>query len=92
MPATQLLTYRTEAAEPAPSLGEAVVLRPRTAGGALEAFSAAGRRLGRLPADESAALAALLAHGVALVGRVSALVPRPGRSGIGRIHIMLTAA
>ncbi len=89
----EMLTYLTDAAELAPGqavprVGDAIELRPRRGGAEIEAWSAEGRRLGRLPPAERAALDGLLAEGsLPLRGRITALVPRPHRMGFGRIHI-----
>ena len=92
MTETEMLTYLTEAAEPPPCLGDPLVLRLRQDGGEIEAFAPNGRRLGRVPPAEGAALGQWLAEGRAMPGRVSALVPRPGRGGVGRVHVTLFAA
>ena len=91
-----LLTYLT--GEPAagvadPCVGDPVELRLLPGGLAMEAFSAAGQRLGRLPPAERDVLAEFLAKGCdSLPGRISALVPRPRQQGAGRIHIRVSAA
>lgn len=82
------LTYLTETAEPPPSLGEAVELRPSRDAAGAEVFSTAGRRLGRVPAAEFVGLFPALRG--RLAGRVSALVPRPGRAP-ARVHLELFA-
>jgi hypothetical protein len=87
-----LVTYLTDTAEPPPRVGEPVILRPRRGGAELEAFTPAGRRLGRLPPAECAALGPLLALHEDLPGEVTALVPRPGLNGPARIHLRLRAA
>ncbi len=93
-----MLTYLTDAADlapgqAAPRVGDAVELRPRRGGAEIEAWSAAGIRLGRLPPAERAALDGLLAEdGRPLRGRITALVPRPHQLGAGRIHISVTTA
>ncbi len=92
MTETELLTYLTNATEPPPCLGEAVVLRTRRGATDAEAFSATGRLLGRVPPAERAALGALLSDDHSLPGRVTALVPRPNQAGIGRVHVTLFAA
>ncbi|MBK1659269.1 hypothetical protein CKO45_13590 [Paracraurococcus ruber] len=59
---------------------------------AIEAFSAAGERLGRLPPAERDALAGLIAGaGTSLPGRVTAVLPRPRGLGGGRVHISVAA-
>jgi hypothetical protein len=88
----ELLTYLTDATEPSPCLGDAVVLRSSRGGANLEAFSLAGRLLGRVPPAERAALSEYLAEGNPLPGRVTALVPRPNHAGTGRVHVTLFAA
>ncbi len=94
----EMLTYLTDAAELAPGqagprVGDPVELRPRHGGAEIEAWSAEGTRLGRLPPAERAALDGLLADGGRpLRGRITALVPRPRRMGFGRIHISVTTA
>jgi hypothetical protein len=96
VPDPEMLTYLTDAAEPAPGLpaprvGDAIELRPRRGGRDVEAWSAAGIRLGRLPPAECAALDGLFAEGnPPLRGRITALVPRPHLLGAGRIHISVT--
>ncbi len=92
MTETELLTYLTDAAEPPPRLGDAVVVRTSRGGAELEAFSPTGRLLGRLPPAERAALDEYLAPGHSLPGRVTALVPRPNQAGTGRVHVTLFAA
>ncbi len=92
MTETELLTYLTDAAEPPPCLGDAVVLRTRRGASDAQAFSATGRLLGRVPPAERAALGHYLADGLCLPGRVTALVPRPNQAGIGRVHVTLFAA
>jgi len=93
----ELLTYLTDAAEPAPGqfgprVGDPIELRVRRGGREIEVWSA-GIRLGRLPPAERAALDGLLPQGeAALRGHISALVPRPLRIGSGRIHIRVSAA
>jgi hypothetical protein len=93
----ELLTYLTDAAEPAPGqfgprVGDPVELRVRRGGLEIDAWSATGTRLGRLPPAERAALNGLLPKGEsALRGRISALVPRPLQIGSGRIHIRVSA-
>ncbi len=89
---TEILTYLTNAAEPPPRLGEPLLLRMRAGGGQVEAFSPAGRRLGQVPRAECAGLDERLLAGQALPGRVTALVPRPGRGGAGRVHVTVFAA
>jgi hypothetical protein len=92
----ELLTYLTDAAEldpgqAGPRVGDPVELRPRRGGAEIEAWSSEGRRLGRLPPAERAALDGLLAKGAgSLRGRITALVPRPLRLGFGRIHISVS--
>lgn len=86
-----LLTYL--AGEPGPEVasprvGDPVELRIRQGGRTIEAFSAAGQRLGRVPPTELNILAELLPEGRAcLPGRIAALIPRPRQQGTGRIHI-----
>lgn len=81
------LTWLTDAADPPPAVGDAVEVAVAK-GAEVLAFSAAGRRLGRLPPEEGQALAALLAsRGGRAPGRVSAVVPRPTGAGGGRIHL-----
>jgi hypothetical protein len=92
MTETELLTYLTDATEPPPCLGDVVLLRTRQGGAELEAFSPAGRLLGRVPPAERAALGEYLTAGHALPGRVTALVPRPNHAGTGRVHVTLFAA
>jgi hypothetical protein len=92
MPERSHVTYLTDIAEPPPALGEAVVLRLFPGGTRAEAFTAAGRRLGRLPPAECAALVALQPGPEGLAGRVTALVPRPGLGGVARVHVALSAA
>ena len=93
----ELLTYLTDAAEPAPGqfgprVGDPIELRVRCGEREIEVWSA-GIRLGRLPPAERAALDGLLPQGgSALRGHISALVPRPLRIGSGRIHIRVSAA
>jgi hypothetical protein len=92
----EMLTYLTDAAELAPGqlaprVGDPIELRSRRGGHEIEAWSAAGIRLGRLPPAERAALEGLLVEdGRPLRGRIIALVPRPHRIGAGRIHISVT--
>jgi hypothetical protein len=95
-PSPDLVTYLTDAVEPRPEelgglrVGHPVLLRPRPDGRTVEAWSPQLGRLGRLPPQEGEALAPLLRTGAVLpTGRVSALVPRPGRSGGTRIHIQV---
>ncbi len=93
-----MLTYLTDAADLAPGqvaprVGDPIELRPRRGGAEIEAWSAGGQRLGRLPPAERAALDGLLAEGTGpLRGRITALVPRPHRTGAERIHIHVTTA
>lgn len=89
-----MVTYLTDAVEPQPEardglrVGHPVQLRPRPDGRTVEAWSDERGRLGRLPREEGEALAPLLAaRPQSLRGRISALVPRPGRPGGSRIHI-----
>ena len=90
----ELLTYLTDAADPVPGqsgpqVGDTVELRLRRGGQDIEAWSASGKRLGRLPPAERAALDGLMPSGAPpLRGRISAVVPRPMSSG--RIHIRVT--
>jgi len=92
---TELLTYLTGEPGPEvalPRVGDAVELRLASGGKVLEAFSAAGQKLGRVPPDERDALAELRPYGlVGLRGRITALVPRPLLEGAGRIHILVPA-
>ena len=92
MTETELLTYLTDAAEPPPQLGDAVVLRTRRGANDAQAYSPSGRLLGRVPPAERAALGDWLTEGHSLPGRVTALVPRPNQAGIGRVHVTLFAA
>ncbi|MBY0333343.1 MAG: hypothetical protein K2X49_21985 [Acetobacteraceae bacterium] len=92
----ELVTYLTEAVDPRPDdrdglrAGHPVLLRAHPENPVVEAWSARLGRLGRLPAAEGEALAPLLRDGrMAMIGTVSALVPRPGRRGGTRIHIRL---
>ena len=93
LPDQDLLFHLTDAAEPPPGevpprFGDAVELRPGRGGREIEAWSTAGRRLGRLAPAERDAVAGLLAGGdQALRGRIEAIVPRPRAAGSGRIHI-----
>jgi hypothetical protein len=87
-----LVTYLTDAAEPPPQVGEEVVLRILRGGAELEAFTPTGRRLGRVPPAECAALGEVTAGQERLPGHVAALVPRPGLTGPGRIHLRLYRA
>ncbi|MDO9706823.1 hypothetical protein [Paracraurococcus lichenis] len=90
-----LLTYL--AGEPGPGVerprvGDPVELRVLQGGLSIEAFSAAGQRLGRLPPTERDALTSMLPEGrTAFHGRIAALVPRPRQLGDGRIHIRVSA-
>ena len=91
-----LLTYLT--GEPAtgvrsPQVGDTVELRLLPGGLSLQAFSAAGECLGRVPPADRDALADFRPanHGP-LRGWISALVPRPGLPGAGRIHIRVSGA
>jgi hypothetical protein len=90
-----LLTYL--AGEPGPDVtcprvGDTVELRVLSGGRAIEAFSAAGQCLGRLPPAERDAFADLMPEGrLSYPGRISALVPRPRLQGAGRIHIRVSA-
>ncbi|SDB44008.1 hypothetical protein [Belnapia rosea] len=94
----ELLTYLTDAADVAPGqlaprVGDPIELRPRRGGRDIEAWSAEGIRLGRLPPAERAALDDLIAATtLPLRGRITALVPRPHQIGAGRIHIRVTTA
>jgi len=94
-PDTELLTYLTDAAEPkpgqsTPQVGDVIELRAARGGRDVEAWSTSGQRLGRLPPAERDALAEVMADGP-LLGRISALVPRPLLAGAGRIHIRVNA-
>ena len=92
-PDQDLLFHLTDAAEPPPGelpprFGDAVELRPGRGGVEIEAWSVAGRRLGRLAPAERDALAGLLTGSDRpLQGRIEAIVPRPRAAGSGRIHI-----
>lgn len=90
-----LLTYLTGEPGPgvaSPRVGDAVELRVLQGGLAIEAFSAAGQRLGRLPPAERDVLASVLPAGRASFrGRIACLVPRPRQQGAGRIHIRVSA-
>ncbi len=94
----ELLTYLTDAAEPmagqfGPRVGDPVELRVRGGGVEIDAWSAAGIRLGRLPPAERAALEGLMRSAAGhLRGRISAMVPRPLQLGSGRIHIRVSTA
>ena len=90
----ELVTYLTHAVEVRPEeagglrVGHPVRLRPRPDGRTVEAWSPRLGCLGRLPVEEGEAIAPMLRDGsYAGTGRVSALVPRPGRPGGTRIHI-----
>jgi hypothetical protein len=75
-----------------PRIGDQVELRLLPSGFAIEAFSAAGQRLGRVPSADRDALTDLLPIRLApLQGRIDALVPRPRQDGAGRIHIRVSA-
>ena len=90
-----LLTYLTGEPGPdivSPRVGDVVELRVLRDGQAIEAFSAAGQRLGRVPPVERDILAeAMPAERASFPGRISALVPRPRQQGAGRIHIRVSA-
>ena len=90
-----LITYLTGEPGPevaSPRVGDPVELRLLQGGQAIEAFSAAGQRLGRVPPAERDILAGLLPEGRAcLPGRIAALVPRLRQQGAGRIHIRVGA-
>lgn len=90
-----LLTYITGEPGPdvaSPRVGDPVELRFLQGGRTIEAFSAAGQRLGRLPPAEREVIAGIVPAGLAsLVGQIDALVPRPQRQGAGRIHIRVNA-
>ena len=90
-----LLTYLTGEPGPGvrcPRVGDAVELRQLPGGLALQAFSAAGECLGRVPPADRDILAGLLPGGPGpLQGRITALVPRPRQQGAGRIHIRVSA-
>ena len=90
-----LLTYLTGEPGPdvaSPRVGDSVELRVLQGGLAIEAFSASGQRLGRVPPSERDILAEAMPSGrVSLRGRISALVPRPRQQGSGRIHIRVSA-
>jgi len=90
-----LLTYLTGEPGPGvehPRVGDPVELRVLQGGRAIEAYSAAGQRLGRVPPTERDVLVGLLPEGrLALPGRIAALVPRPRQEGNGRIHIAVSA-
>jgi hypothetical protein len=91
----EFLFHLTDAAETPkgespPRCGDRVELR-RGRGAMVEAWSAAGRRLGRLPPAESGLVAGILAEaGRPMQGRISAVVPQPRLSGPGRIHIRVS--
>jgi hypothetical protein len=91
-----LLTYLTGEPGPEvtrPRVGDVVELRVLRGGLAIEAYSAAGQRLGRLPPSERDVFAELMPEGrLSFAGRISALVPRPPQQGAGRIHIKVSAA
>ena len=91
----ELLTYLTGEPGPgvvSPRVGDPVELRVLRGGLAIEAFSAAGERLGRIPPAERDMLAEAMPAGRASVpGRIAALVPRRGQDGAGRIHIRVRA-
>ena len=94
---SDMLTYLTDSADPAPGqvgprVGDAVELRVLRGGRDIEAWTATGIRLGRLPPAEREAFDDLLQHGIpALRAHVSAVVPRPLNQGNGRIHIRVRA-
>lgn len=91
---TDLLFHLIGLADPACGtalrVGDRVELRPDRGGREVEAWSADGQRLGRLPPEERDAVTGLI--GGALSARIAALVPRPLQAGAGRIHIRLTYA
>ena len=89
MHGTEMLTYLTDSADPPPHLGEGLVLRIRPGSAEVHAYSDAGRRLGKVPPAEYAALGPLPMGGEGMAGRVTTLVPRPGRAGCGRVHVTL---
>ncbi|MBL6456844.1 hypothetical protein JMJ55_16015 [Belnapia sp. T6] len=95
--APEWVTYLTDAAEPVPGhagprVGDPVELRPRRGGLEIEAWSAAGTRLGRLPPAERVAFEEwTLGSALPLRGRIAAVVPRPHQNGAGRIHIRVSA-
>jgi hypothetical protein len=90
-----LLTYLTGEPGPgvaSPRVGDPVELRILQGGRMIEAYSAAGQRLGRLPPAERDVLAGLLPAGrLSFPGRIAALVPRLRQEGAGRIHIQVSA-
>lgn len=89
----ELLTYLTDSAilgpgQPSLRVGDAIELRTRQGKREIEAWSATGTRLGRLPPAEAATFEDLMqGETTSLQGRISALVPRPLLLGSGRIHI-----
>ena len=91
----EVLTYLTDAAEPAPGqFGPRVGDRSNCASGAASGRSRSGRRAfasGGFPAERAALDGLLPQGGSALRGHISALVPRPLRIGSGRIHIRVSA-
>ncbi|MFC7474832.1 hypothetical protein ACFQS7_10740 [Dankookia sp. GCM10030260] len=91
-----LLTYLTGEPGPEvahPKVGDTVELRVLQGGLAIEAFSEAGQRLGRLPPAERDVLAEAMPQGrLCFSGHIAALVPRPPQQGAGRIHIRVSAA
>lgn len=100
MQQAEVLTYLTDATDVPqeggrPRVGDRVELRHSHVGPAIEAWCPAGRRLGRLPPQDSAVLSGLLA-GTALgrprvTAEIAALVPRPRGGGADRIHIRVLA-
>jgi hypothetical protein len=95
VPDQELLFHLTDAAEPPPGeapprSGDRVELRPGRGGMDVEAWSMAGRRLGRLPPAERSLLDGLLTGcGWPLQGQIEAILPRPSTTGAGRIHIRI---
>lgn len=94
MAGAELLTYLTAA--PAlvtsgalPQAGDRLEFRRGRDGHAVEAWSAGGQLLGRLPPGEWNAIAAALS-GPSAAGRITAIVPRPRAPGAGRIHIAVS--
>jgi hypothetical protein len=92
---TSLLTYLTGEPGPEvapPRVGDPVELRLLADGRVMEAYSASGQKLGRVPPDERDAVSGLWPAAPARwSGRITALVPRPRREDGGRIHILVAA-
>lgn len=94
-PVAEIVTHLIDATEPSagqsqPRVGDPVELRPDNRGRDVVAWSASGRRLGRVPPPDRDTIAELLVH-QPLQGRITALVPRPPQAGAGRIHIRVSA-